>query len=769
MPAPPKHTNRLIDATSPYLIQHAHNPVDWYPWGEEAIERARREGKPLFLSIGYAACHWCHVMERESFESEQTAEILNREFVPVKVDREERPDLDESYMTATQLMTGSGGWPMSVFLTPDLKPFYAGTYFPPRDMWGRPGFETLLNEIARAWREQRSGLEQQAERVSAAIAQIASAGEGQAALTPELVERGVTQSTRGFDPHDGGFGSAPKFPPAMRLELFLRRNREHEDRSRTSMVTVTLDHMARGGMYDQVGGGFHRYSVDERWLVPHFEKMLYDNALLGRVYALAHAQTGSWYYGRVAREIFDYVLREMTHPEGGFYSTTDADSEGEEGKFFVWSPAEVAEVLGKEDGDLFCRIYDIAPGGNFEGSSIPNLLRRGLDEWAAELGTPPEELDIRLAGMRRKLWERREGRVHPLLDDKILSGWNGLMIRAFAEGFRVFGDGRYRRGAERAAEFVLTRMREDGRLLRTFREGRAHLNGYLEDYSGMALALLDLHAVTGEERWRDEGLRLLDQMDAFFWDASGGGYFFTSHDHESLITRPKPFQDGATPSGNSLAVLALIRAARVAGEERYRARATRLLTLAAPQMAELAAAFPNWLVAADEFLKEWPEGIRIPGADAVDVQVLLSQGSVAPGETFWIGVRLKVAEGFHINSAAPRQEYLTPTQVELDLPAGFSLVRGSYPASQEYRAGFEAEPLEVYAGTVLLGAEITAAPDVKRGRHQAALAVRMQPCDEGKCYPPVEARARLEFVVADSSGKTEHPEVFEVLRAQAEG
>ncbi|HTE17000.1 MAG TPA: thioredoxin domain-containing protein, partial [Armatimonadota bacterium] len=353
MNAQPKHTNRLLHSTSPYLLQHAHNPVDWYPWDEEALRKAKTEDKPIFLSIGYAACHWCHVMERESFESETIAQVLNRDFVPIKVDREERPDLDEIYMTATQLMTQSGGWPMSVFLTPDLKPFIAGTYFPPEDRWGRPGFKTVLAKVAQLWREKREALEEQAERVAEAIGQINAGGEAQGAVGSALIRNAIEQMTRGFDREDGGFGGPPKFPPTMRLELLLNRYREEKDESLLSMATLTLDRMARGGMYDQVGGGFHRYSVDERWLVPHFEKMLYDNALLARVYTLAHEQTGNWYYRRVALEIFDYIIREMTGPDGGIYSTTDADSEGEEGKFFVWSPEEVNEVLGEDEGEFF--------------------------------------------------------------------------------------------------------------------------------------------------------------------------------------------------------------------------------------------------------------------------------------------------------------------------------------------------------------------------------------------------------------------------------
>ncbi|MFN3651745.1 MAG: thioredoxin domain-containing protein [Armatimonadota bacterium] len=759
--------NRLIDSTSPYLLQHAHNPVDWYPWGEEALGRARAENRPIFLSIGYSACHWCHVMERESFENPAIAEILNREFVSIKVDREERPDLDEIYMTATQLMTQSGGWPMSVFLTPDLRPFYAGTYFPPEDRWGRPGFGTLLQEIARAWRERRPELEDQASRVALAIHQYSTATAGQGAVKDELVENAVRVTAGTYDAEHGGFGGAPKFPPSMRLELLLRRAGRRGDTHLLPMVRKTLDRMARGGMYDQVGGGFHRYSVDERWLVPHFEKMLYDNALLARVYALAHAQTGEWYYGRVAREILDYVLREMTHPDGGFYSATDADSEGVEGNFFVWGPEEVVEVLGEADGTLFNRIYDITPGGNFEGSSIPNLLPRSLEEWAAELGTTAPELDHRLAALRARLWEHRERRVHPLLDDKVLAGWNGLMIRAFAEGYRVFQDERYRAAAEAAARFVLGTMRNGERLLRSFRAGKAHLNAYLEDYAYLAVALLDLHEVTGEGEWSQAALSLLKRMDEQFWDPEAGAYFFTSHDHEELITRTHSLQDGATPSGNSMAALALIRAAKSTGDEEYRKRAAHLLSRSAPVMAEMSPAFPNMLVAADEYLAEWPDGVGVPGGDAVGLEVFLSRKSVAPGSRFWIGVRLDIRDGYHLNSFRPKQDYLMPTQISLEMPEGFQLEAGSYPKGTDWQAPFADETLSVYSGSVLLGAELEVSEVVAPGRYPLIATLAMQPCDDSQCYPPLQARVRVEVVVTQTAGPEQHPELFEQLRQGA--
>jgi uncharacterized protein YyaL (SSP411 family) len=757
-----------VGSTSPYLLQHAHNPVDWYPWGADAIERAKSEDRPLFLSIGYAACHWCHVMERESFESEAVAELLNREFVCIKVDREERPDLDEIYMTATQLMTHSGGWPMSVFLTTDLKPFYAGTYFPPEDRWGRPGFRTLLTEIARAWRERRTALEEQADRVTDAIRQVTGGVEGQGTVGENLIRRAVEEMARTFDRTDGGFGGAPKFPPSMRIELLLRWAARERDAAALSMATHTLDRMAQGGMYDQVGGGFHRYSVDERWLVPHFEKMLYDNALLARVYLLAYEQTNRWYYRRVAREILDYVLREMTSPEGGFYSATDADSEGEEGRFFVWSPAAVAEVLGDEAARKFCRVYDVTPRGNFEGHSIPNLLHRGLPELARDAGIAEEELDRELAPLRRKLWEAREARVHPLLDDKVLMGWNGLMIRAFVEGFRVLQEPRYRDAASRALRFLLTQMRgNDGRLLRASRSGVSHLNAYQEDYAAVILALFDLHATTGDAEWKDEGIALLEQMNAAFWDELGSSYFFTRHDHEALIARARSPQDNATPSGNSMAARALIRAARVTGNVAYRAQAARLLMAFAPQMANMPAGFPNMLVAADEFLAEWPEGVTIPGADSVELEAFLSRSVVQPGGRFWAAVRIRVADGTHINSARPRQPHLQPTQLLVGPEGSFTVVRESFPAGTSYQAPYESDALSVYSGTVLLGVEIEAPRDLRPGAQELHLAVRMQPCDDQQCYPALEAKLRVTFHVGVKPGQEQHPEVFEPIRARS--
>ncbi|HMJ10959.1 MAG TPA: thioredoxin domain-containing protein, partial [Polyangiaceae bacterium] len=472
--ASPKHRNRLADETSPYLLQHAHNPVDWYAWGPEALERAAREDKPILLSIGYAACHWCHVMERESFENERIAALMNEHFVCIKVDREERPDIDDIYMAATVAMSGSGGWPLTVFLAPDQRPFFAGTYFPPENKYGRPGFATLLDRIAELWRSDRTALLKQAEELTEHVREQAQAPRA-LAVGEEAIAKAKAQLSASYDSRFGGFGPAPKFPPPASLSLLLRDYRRSGDPRALEMVTGTLDAMKNGGIYDHVGGGFARYSTDERWLVPHFEKMLYDNAQLARVFIEAYQVTQDSAYQRIARETLDYVCREMQAIEGGYYSATDADSEGEEGKFFVWTHEEIRDLLEPDPADWFCLYYDITPEGNWEGKSIPNTPR-SLESVARELGVGAPRLRASLEESRAIVYAARSDRVPPLLDDKILTAWNGLMISAMAEGARVFAEPRYLESAERAARFVRDSLRRlDDGLYRTARAGKAHL------------------------------------------------------------------------------------------------------------------------------------------------------------------------------------------------------------------------------------------------------------------------------------------------------
>ena len=552
--------NRLARETSPYLLQHANNPVDWYAWGPEALGRAKREDKPIFLSIGYAACHWCHVMERESFEQADIAARLNRDFIAIKVDREERPDLDEIYMAATVALSGSGGWPMSVFLDPDQRPFFAGTYFPPADRAGRPGFGTVLERLAELWRTERSELMEQATELTSYVrAQFEGQAEG--SVSSELVTLAVRELGRSFDERFGGFGRAPKFPPSAALELLLRHHAKTGDERSLAMVRRTLDAMKDGGIYDQLGGGFARYSTDERWLVPHFEKMLYDNAELTKVYLAAYQVTRDAEYRRVATETLDYVQREMQGEDGGYFSATDADSEGVEGKYFVFALDEVQAELERESAEWFAFFYDVTPEGNWEGKNVLHRAHR-LDDAAQSLGVAPATLEHSLARSRAALFELRRARVAPLLDDKVIAAWNGLMIAAMADGFRVLREPRYLASAERAARFVLERLRRpDGGLYRTARGGRAHLDAYLEDYAYVTDALVTLYEAGGAESFLREALTLAERMLKDF-GAGAGALFTTAERHEALVARPRESHDGALPSSNAVAARALARLAR---------------------------------------------------------------------------------------------------------------------------------------------------------------------------------------------------------------
>ncbi len=597
----PRHTNALIHETSPYLLQHAHNPVDWYPWGPEALRKAKEEDKPILLSVGYSACHWCHVMERESFEDEETARVMNACFVNIKVDREERPDLDAIYMTAVQLMTGRGGWPMTVFLTPDQKPFFCGTYFPKEDRHGLPGFRRVLAGVANAYGEKRHKVLGDADAVTAALAaslQGGGEGGGAPALDAALLGRAAAAIAEGYDPVDGGFGGAPKFPPSMALGFLMRAAVREGNRRYLDIVGHTLARMAAGGICDQLGGGFHRYSVDAHWLVPHFEKMLYDNALLGRAYLEAHLLTGDPTHRRVCEETLDYVVREMTSPEGGFYSSQDADSEGEEGAFFVWTEGEIRSLLGEEDARLFGLYYGVTPGGNFEGKNILHVPRPAA-EAARAAGVTEERLAEAVARGRRLLLAAREGRVKPGRDEKVLTAWNGLMLRTFAEAGAALGRADYGRVAERNARFLLSTLCGREGVRRSYKDGRARFDGCLEDYACLVDGLISLYEATFDPGWVREAARLAGEMADRFWDGAAGGFFFTARDHETLIHRPKEFWDNATPSGNSVAALALLRLGALTGEERWRGYAEAILELNAGPIARHPAAFGHLLGALD--------------------------------------------------------------------------------------------------------------------------------------------------------------------------
>ncbi|HEX2210650.1 MAG TPA: thioredoxin domain-containing protein, partial [Longimicrobium sp.] len=590
--------NRLANETSPYLLQHRDNPVDWYPWGPEALERARTEQKPILLSVGYSACHWCHVMEHESFEDAQTAGLMNELFVNVKVDREERPDIDSIYMAAVQQMTGRGGWPMTVFLTPDGAPFYGGTYYPPEPRYGMPSFRQVLAGVADAWKERRGDVDQSAAELTEAVRQGTDMRPPPGALDPSVLDQAFAAMQPRFDYGWGGLAGAPKFPQPLTIDFVLRTWKRTGNPDALRWVEVTLRRMASGGIYDHLGGGFARYSVDAHWLVPHFEKMLYDNALLVPLYLNAWQATGADEYRAVAKDVLRWVTAEMTSPEGGFYSALDADSEGEEGRFYLWTPEQIDAVTGPEDGALVRAYYGVTAEGNFEERNILHAWRT-VDAVAAEAGVTPERLMEAVSRARRPLYQARAKRVWPGLDDKILTAWNAMMLRAFAEAARVLGSDEYRRIAVANAEFLLSRLRVDGRLQRTYKEGRAKIGAFLDDHALLAGALVSLYEATFDARWLREARALMDATVERFWEEDEGVFYDTAADAERLVIRPRDLWDNATPSGSSAAIHALLRLGELLGEARYRRIATRALEGTAELAARVPAGFGHLLAAMD--------------------------------------------------------------------------------------------------------------------------------------------------------------------------
>jgi uncharacterized protein YyaL (SSP411 family) len=590
-------SNRLIHETSPYLLQHSDNPVDWYAWSDEALQRAQKEDKPILLSIGYSACHWCHVMEHESFENASIAKLMNENFINIKVDREERPDLDQIYMSAVQIMTGSGGWPLTVFLLPNGEPFYGGTYFPPDDRYGRPGFPRLLTNIADAYRGRRNEIQDNAKMLRQHLNQRMQSGKSSGSPGVETLDQAVRSLSGRFDPREGGFGSAPKFPPSMSIDFLLRYHNRTGNGHALEMITLTLDKMACGGMYDQVGGGFHRYSTDDRWLVPHFEKMLYDNALLARVYLDAYRLTGKRLFRRITEEILDFVVREMRDPSGGFYSTQDADSEGVEGKFYVWERAEFETVIG-EDGELLARYFNVTDYGNWEHQNILNIPRP--PEMFCKLEKISEQdLEEKVKAALPKLYAARNRRIHPGRDEKILTDWNGLMLRAFADAGAYLDRPDYRRIAEENAAFIFEKLWDGQNLLHSFKDGRARFNAYLDDYANVADGLLALYQLTFDERWLRRSESLAEIIIERFGDEQQGGFYFTAKNHEELIARTKDFFDNATPSGNSVAADVLLRLAALLGRADFRSPAEQTVAAVQNHLAEYASGFGRMLSALD--------------------------------------------------------------------------------------------------------------------------------------------------------------------------
>ncbi len=749
-----KYSNKLVGETSPYLLLHAHNPVDWYPWGEEALARAKAEDKPIFLSVGYSTCYWCHVMERLVFSDPQIAALMNEDFINIKVDREERPDIDRIYMKATQLITQHGGWPNSIFLTPDLQPFFAGTYFPPEDAHGRPSFPRVLGIMQQHWRDERGKVLEIAAELTAAIREMES-GREMVAMAPDsvLVVRVLAAIQERYDAINGGFGGAPKFPPGMRLELLMADVERFEKGAAPQIVLHTLAQMARGGIYDQMGGGFHRYSTDAEWQVPHFEKMLYNQAQLVRLYLRAYELTEEPRWRFVAQDIFRFVAREMTAPDGAFYSALDAETEAEEGKYYVWTEEELAAVLG-EDAELFWTVYGLAPMPEGEGQVL--FVETSWAAAAVELELDEEQLRRRIEPLRQRVMAARSKRIYPLLDDKVLTAWNGLMIEAYARGFEVLGEVEYRRAAERAADFVLQRLRrEDGGLSRVHRLGASQHRGYLNDYAFLMRGLTVLHRATGEQRWLQAAQELSGEMVARFWDQEEGGLFFAEAGGE-LIVRSKGAQDSALPSGNAVAAHALLDLAELTGEVRYRNRAAQILHAFGGGMRAQPSASVHLAAAAERYLRSASVRVSLPAvAEAVmvdslvGIRVELPTSLLVAGETFAVRVHLTVREGWHINANPPSGDSLIPTSltVNADLPLGFGGVR--YPAGQDYIFPALAETLSVYEGEVMLWADLLLPEKAAGTAGDLRLLVQYQACDDSRCLPPAELSRSVRLVVAE--------------------
>ena len=717
-----KWTNRLIHETSPYLLLHAHNPVDWYPWSDEALALAKRENKLIFLSVGYATCYWCHVMEREVFSNPEIAKMMNENFINIKIDREERPDLDEIYMTATQLLIQRAGWPNSVFLTPNLKPFYAGTYFPPTDMPNRPGFPTILDAVHEAWVEREAEVIESANQISTAIEMATS--RGFTALTARALDQSVPTAAldylqTAYDPTSGGFGTALKFPSPSNLEFLLSEYERTTDESVLKMVTRTLDMMAYGGIYDQMGGGFHRYSVDAKWLVPHFEKMLYDNAQLAKIYLKAYQVTEEPQYRRVAKEVFNYIFREMTAPEGGFYSALDAETDAEEGKYYVWTADEIQKVLDEKEASRFNAVYGVDKGANFEGKNVLYVPEGAASESSLRA----------LTAAREKLLAARSEREYPLLDTKVIVNWNGLMIDALAYGYDVLGDERYLNAASKAARFILDTMRKpDGELLHTYTAGTVKQDAYLDDYAFLARGLLGLYRATGDEEWLDSARTLTDQMIQLFWDDRNGGFYYTKADAKHLIVRSKKPYDSSIPSGNAVAVENLL-----ALGDNYRGYAEKTLHIFAESMVQSPSSFMHAHFALNNYLTSEEDQEPLEPSTVTATATVKSRD----GEVLSVELQLKIAAGWHINANPPGQDNLIPTTVAVAADAPVEIVDIAYPKGRTTRFEFSEVPLNVYEETLTIPLRLKLKPDISRKQaSQIILQLTYQLCNDTQCLLP---------------------------------
>ncbi|HEX3125835.1 MAG TPA: DUF255 domain-containing protein [Thermoanaerobaculia bacterium] len=737
------HTNRLAGESSPYLLLHQHNPVDWYPWGPEALEKAKREDKPIFLSVGYSTCYWCHVMERESFSDPEVAERMNRDFVNIKVDREERPDVDELYMAATQILSGQGGWPNSVFLTSDLKPYYAGTYFPPAERYGRPSFRTVLDGLADAWKNRRDEVEMQAEEMAKAMRHHLQdrAEPAPAPPSPDVAARSLDALVKRFDRQWGGFGGAPKFPTPSNLYLCLELAGERAEAG--EMLAATLDQMARGGIYDQLGGGFHRYATDREWKVPHFEKMLYDNGFLLELYAREHARTGDPQAARIVRETADWLAREMTSPEGAFWSAIDAETHGHEGAYYVWTRDELFEILGREDAAFLAPILGFDGAPFFEGDRYVLHLPDRIERAAERRKMDPAELQREVKEMEGRLLAARDRRDRPLTDDKILADWNGTVISGLAVAGQALGDPSLVERAAAAARFVTERMRTpDGVLLHAWRQGKGRIAAYLEDYAFLVRGLLVLHEVQDDDRWLRLASELTEEQVRRLRDPQGG--FFGAAESPDLLFRSKDVFDGAMPAANAVAILNLLDLAERTGESHWKSEARAALQAFAPMVQTYPDGARMMSIAARRFHKmdvekveeraAWERSAEASGVDKLThaaerlVKVRLDEMEDAGDGWHRFRMALEIAPGWHIQANPASEEYLVPTEVVAEQGAE---VRGlSYPQGEEVPAGFAGgRPLAVYAGRLEITGEV---------RGSGRLVLRFQPCDDTRCLPPIE-------------------------------
>lgn len=795
---PGRHTNRLSRETSPYLLSHSHNPVDWYPWGPEALDKAKKEDKPIFLSIGYSSCHWCHVMEKKVFSDPEIARYMNEHFVNIKVDREERPDLDDVYMTALQVYfqamrsPQTGGWPLSIFLTPDGRPLGGGTYFPPEDDNGRIGFPSLLKNVVTAWRDKREQLNDNADILADGVrasmktrAQPATAPLDHALVAPVIKELGDT-----FDDQYGGFGftskspDRPKFPVPTKLALLQYEAKRRNNEAAGKMLYLTLDKMAAGGIYDHVGGGFHRYSTDRYWRVPHFEKMLYDNAQLADVYAEAYRHTNQKHYKEVVEETIEFVFRELRDAGGAFYAALDADSEGVEGKFYVWTDRELAKVLSADERSVCNAVYGTGGEQNFEIGHVLEM-KKSTDEVAKKLKMPALQLDQQRLEIGKKLLAARQQRRRPARDDKILVSWNGLMIRALAKAGVILQKPEYVQAAEKAANFILTEMRDDqGRLLHSYAAGQAKLNAYLDDYAYLNEGLLALHLATGDDKWANAARRLSDMQLAMFWDKEGKACYFTSHEHEALLARTKNPYDSVLPSGNSVSVRNLLRLASFSKQPEYRDRARETLELFAPLIQGSPGGLTNMALALSEYLDTAETAAKSPrvrgpttgispdadivlaaGTDedkpktskkgqtkpaVVTGQAFLSVDKLPAGKTCKVLVQLQVAEGWHIHAnPAGDPDLDMATEVELEpSKLGVELTKLRFPKGKSVERGADEKPQSLYMGKVKIVGELEVPAKAAGGEEELLVIVRFQACDDAQCLPPKTLKLKVPVKVA---------------------